>query len=104
MLRIKKNDIVKVLAGKDKGKTGKVITVIADKNRVIVQGINFNKKHAKKRRQDQQGGIIQKEGPLDMSNVAVMCKKCNLATKIGVDILQDGSKIRFCKKCKETIE
>jgi len=103
MLHIKKNDMVKVLAGRDKGKTGKILRVYPDKGRAIVQGANFTKKHARRTRQDDQGGIIHRESAVDMSNLAVVCKGCNRPTRVGVDILNDGSKVRFCKKCKEVL-
>ncbi|MGB3057937.1 MAG: 50S ribosomal protein L24, partial [Candidatus Omnitrophota bacterium] len=77
MLHIKKNDAVKVLSGKDKGKTGKVLKVYPAKQRAIVQGVNFTKKHARKTRQDEQGGIIHREAPLRISNLSVICKGCN---------------------------
>lgn len=103
MLHIKKNDMVKVLAGKDKGKTGKVLRVYPTINRAIVQGVNFTKKHTKRTRQDEQGGIIQRESPIHMSNLAVICKGCNRPVRVGMDILSDGSKVRYCKKCKEVL-
>lgn len=103
MLHLKKNDTVKVLAGKDRGKTGKVLRVNLVRNRAIVQGINFTKKHAKRSRQDEKGGIIQKESSIDISNIMVVCKGCNRSTRIGIDVLTDGSRVRYCKKCKEVL-
>ena len=103
MFHIKKNDTVKVIAGKDKGKTGKVLKLDRDGNRAIVQGANFTKKHKRRTRQDDQGGIIEREASINMSNLAVMCKGCNRQTRIGVDVLKDGSKVRYCKKCKEVL-
>ncbi|MDP8258874.1 MAG: 50S ribosomal protein L24 [Candidatus Aadella gelida] len=103
MLHIKKNDSVKVLSGKDKGKTGKVLKVYPDRERVIVQGINFSKKHTKRTSQNEQGGIIQREASLDISNLAVVCKGCNQPSRVGIDILKDGSKVRYCRKCKEVL-
>ncbi|MFH1837384.1 MAG: 50S ribosomal protein L24 [Candidatus Omnitrophota bacterium] len=102
-MRIKKNDTVKVLAGKDKGKTGKVLKIYPDVGRAIIQGVNFTKKHAKKTRQDAEGGIIQREASLDVSNLSVMCKGCNQTSRVGIDILKDGSKVRYCRKCKEVL-
>ncbi|MBL7156881.1 MAG: 50S ribosomal protein L24 [Candidatus Omnitrophica bacterium] len=101
MSDITKNDMVSVLAGKDKGKTGKVLFVIPRRQRAIVEGINFVKKHAKRTREDQKGGIVQKEASIHLSNLAIFCKGCNGPTKTGVDILKDGTKTRFCKRCKE---
>ena len=103
MLHIKKNDAVKVLAGKDKGKTGKVLKVFPVANRAIVQGINFTKKHTRRTRQNEQGGIVHREAPVHISNLAVVCKGCSRVTRVGVDVLKDGSKVRYCKKCKEVL-
>ena len=103
MLHIKKNDMVKVLAGKDKGKSGKVLKVYPVGKKAIVQGVNFTKKHARKTKQDEQGGIIQREAPLNISNIIVVCKGCNRPTRVGIDILGDGSKVRFCRKCREVL-
>jgi large subunit ribosomal protein L24 len=103
MLSIRKNDTVKVLAGKDRGKSGKVLKVFPSENRAIVQGVNFVKKHMKQRRQDQQGGLIQQESPIQISNLIIVCKRCNQTTKIGVDILGDGTRVRHCKKCNEVL-
>ncbi|MDD4956094.1 MAG: 50S ribosomal protein L24 [Candidatus Omnitrophica bacterium] len=103
MSRIKKNDMVKVIAGKDKGKSGKVLRVIPADSKVIVQGVNFVKKHAKRTRQDDKGGIIHKEAPVNMSNLMVICKGCNSVTRVGADMLKDGSKVRYCKNCKEVL-
>ncbi|MFC1509874.1 50S ribosomal protein L24 [Candidatus Omnitrophota bacterium] len=103
MARIKKNDTVKILTGKDKGKSGKILFVFPEKNRALVQGLNLVKKHARKTREDQQGGVIQKESPVNVSNLMVVCQKCNKPTKVGFSSLSDGTKTRICKKCKELI-
>ena len=103
MDKIKKNDIVYVLAGRDSGKTGKVFMVMPKRGRALVEGINYVKKHARKTKQDQQGGIIQKESSIHLSNLALFCKSCNRAARIGINVLADGTKARFCKKCKEVI-
>ena len=103
MAKIKKNDTVKMAAGRDKGKTGKVITVFPGTNRALVQGLNMVKKHARRTREDQQGGIIQKESPVDVSNLMVVCQKCGKPTRVGFSLLSDGTKTRICKKCKEII-
>lgn len=103
MFHIKKNDMVKILSGKDKGKTGKVLRVYPATSRAIVQGVNFSKKHTKKSSQDQQGGIIEREAPLNLSNISIVCKGCNRPTRVGIDILSDNSKVRYCKKCKEVL-
>ena len=101
MAKIKKNDTVLILAGRDKGKTGKVLALFPDKYRAIVEGVNFVKKHTRRTRDDQKGGIVQKEATIHLSNLALFCKGCNRATRVGFDLLKDGTKTRFCKRCKE---
>ena len=91
------------LAGKDRGKTGKVLRVFPQKQTVIVEGVNFVKKCMRKTRQDQQGGIVQRENPMRISNLAIYCKSCNRPARVGLSILSDGTKSRFCRKCKEMI-
>jgi large subunit ribosomal protein L24 len=103
MVGITRNQIVKVLAGKDRGKTGKVLKIFPKEKRLLVEGINFIKKHTRQTKQDTKGGIIQKESPIQISNVMLICKKCNKPTRIGMRIMNDGSKVRVCKKCKEII-
>ena len=103
MARIKKGDTVEVIAGKDKGKRGKVIRVYPSKNRVLVQGVNIAKRHMRQRRQDVPGGIIEMETPLHISNVMPVCNRCGRGVRVGFKILEDGSKIRICRKCGETI-
>jgi large subunit ribosomal protein L24 len=104
MSKIKKNDIVKILAGRDSGKTGKVLTVFPKKLKALVQGINMVKKHSRGKSSDQQqGGIIHKESSVDISNLMMICQKCSKATRIGFNKLSDGTKVRICKKCKEII-
>jgi len=104
MAKIKKNDNVAVIAGKDKGKKGKVLFVFPDKDRVLVEGINFVKKHMRKTQQDQQGGVAQKEMPIHISNLMLVCKRCNKPVRIKFTYLNDGSKTRNCKVCGEPIE
>lgn len=101
MPKIKKNDMVITLAGKDKGKTGKVLTVFPGRDRAIVEGVNFVKKHQRRAREEDKGGIIQRESSIHLSNLAIFCKGCNRPTKVGFDVLKDGTKTRFCKRCKE---
>jgi len=103
MLRIRKDDKVIVLTGKDKGKTGKVLRVYPKANRVLVEKINMVKKSRRKTQQDQQGGIIELESPLHLSNVMLVDRKTNKPTRIGVSILKDGSKVRLSKKSQEAI-
>lgn len=103
MNKIRKNDTVYVLAGKDKGKSGRVFRVSPDKGRALVEGINYIKKHARKSQDNPQGGIIQKESPIHLSNIALFCKTCNKPARVGSSSLADGTKTRFCKRCKEVI-
>ncbi len=103
MLKIRKNDKVKVLSGKDKGKTGKVLRIDPSRDSAIVEGVNFVTKHARKTRQEDKGGIQHKESPLSVSKLQVICKGCNRPVRVGFDVLKDGSKVRFCKKCNEVL-
>ena len=103
MHKIKKNDMVHVLGGKDKGKTGRVFRVYPSNGRALVEGINYVKKHARKSQANPQGGIVQKESPIHISSLALLCKTCNKPARIGINILADGTKSRFCKRCKEVI-
>ena len=99
--KIRKDDMVEIIAGKDKGKRGNVIRIIRDKDRVIVSGANLVKKAMKKRSQQDQGGIAEIEAPLHISNVAIVCKKCG-PTRIGYK-LDGNKKIRVCRKCGDTL-
>ena len=101
MFRIRKDDIVEVISGKDKGKKGKVITCFPKNNRVLVEGVNFVKKCMRRTQQDQKGGIAEKEASLHASNVMAVCKRCNKPVRVGVSFLKDGSKARICRMCKE---
>ena len=103
MSRIRKGDTVAVLAGKSRGKIGKVLKVFPKDGYAIVEGVNFIKKHTRRRRDDQQGGIIQMEGPIHLSNLVISCKGCKKPVRIGFTKLADGTKSRLCKKCKEMI-
>ncbi len=103
-LKVRRDDTVQVLAGKDKGKRGKVREVRPDERRVVVADVNVVKKHMKPgRSQARQAGIIDLEAPLATSNVALVCTKCDRPTRVGVRFLNDGSKARVCKKCGEII-
>ena len=105
MDKILKNDMVQVMTGNDQGKKGKVLTVLPQKGKVIVEGVNFIKRHTKPNPQaQQQGGILEKEAPLDASSVMVVCDKCNLPTRAGIKILENKKRTRYCKKCGEVIE
>jgi large subunit ribosomal protein L24 len=101
-MKIKKDDTVLVIAGKDKGKTGKVRRTSVENNKVTVEGINRIKRHLKKGRA-RQAGIVEIEAPLQASNLMVICNRCSKPTRVGYRILADGEKARFCKQCGEII-
>jgi large subunit ribosomal protein L24 len=103
-LEIRKNDSVMVIAGKERGKTGKVLRVLPDDDAVIIERINIVKRHTKPRGPQQPGGIVEKEASVDASNVMIMCDKCNAPVRIGQKILADGSKIRICRRCNEALD
>ena len=100
----KKNDTVMVIAGKEKGKSGKVLRILSKKDRAVVEKVNFIKRHTRPGAHSRQGGIIEKENPIHVSNLMVVCGKCTDATRTGTRILEDGSRVRYCKKCNEIIE
>ena len=102
-LHVKKNDTVVVISGKDKSKSGKVVSIVPKKDGVIVEGINVVKRHTKPRGSEQ-GGIIEKEAPLHISNVALLCGKCNKPVRTRVNVLEDGTKARCCVKCGESFD
>jgi large subunit ribosomal protein L24 len=101
---VKTDDQVEVVAGRDKGRVGKVLRVYRSKNKAVVEKINMVKRHTKPNQSNQQGGIIEKESLVDVSNLMVICPKCSKTSRIGRKIMDDGSKIRFCKKCGEPVE
>jgi large subunit ribosomal protein L24 len=103
-VEIRKNDSVMVIAGKERGKTGKVLRVVPDEDAVIIERINIVKRHTKPRGPQQPGGIVEKEASIDASNVMIMCDKCNAPVRIGQKILADGSKIRICRRCNEALD
>lgn len=102
-MKIKKNDQVKVMAGKDKGKTGKVLSAFPSQDKILVEGVNFVKRHSRKSQQNPQGGIIQKEAPIHISNLQILCPRCNKPTRTGASVLSDGTKSRYCKQCQEIL-
>ena len=101
---IKKNDKVMVVAGKEKGKTGKVLRILPKKDRAVVEKVNFIKRHMRPGAHSRQGGIVEKENPINISNLMVVCGKCTDPTRLGRKVLEDGSRVRYCKKCDEIIE
>ena len=103
MQKIKKSDMVYVLAGRDKGKSGRVFKVYPSEGRALVEGINYVKKHARKSQANPQGGIVQKESPIHLSNLSLLCKTCNKPARVAINILADGTRSRYCKRCKEVI-
>ena len=103
-LGIKKNDTVEVIAGREKGKRGRVLSVYPQKDRLLIEKINIIKRHMKPSRKQTQGGIIEKEASIHMSNVMLICPKCNKPTRVGNSVLQDGRKLRMCKKCGEVVD
>jgi len=103
MSLIKKKDVVAVIAGKDRGKKGKVIFVFPKKERVLVEGINVARKHMRKTREGQQGGIISIEKPLYLSKVQYFCNRCNRPVRLGMKEASDGSRVRICRRCKEEL-
>jgi large subunit ribosomal protein L24 len=103
-LRIKKGDTALVITGKNKGKSGRVLSVLSSEGKVVIEGANIVKKHMKPSKKYTQGGIIEKEAPIHISNVMLLCPKCNKPTRIGNMVLDDGRKTRVCKKCKEGID
>lgn len=102
--QIKKDDKVKVITGKDKGKVGKVLKVNHKKNRLLVENINIVKRHTKPNAQNRQGGILESEAPIHWSNVMLMCNKCIEPVRVKHKVLDDGKTVRVCSKCKEIID
>ena len=103
-MKIRKNDTVLVIAGKDKGKTGKVRFAYPKKERVVVEGINFIKRHTRAKGTVRQAGIIQLEAPVHMSNVRLLCSRCNHPTQVNLRSLEGGKRVRVCRSCHEVID
>lgn len=107
-MRIKKGDNVLVISGDDRGKMGKVLKVLKEKNRAIVEGVNFIKRHTRPSTKNPKGGILEKEGSIALSNIMLYCSKCSSATKVSYKVLKGESgerldKVRICRKCGEVI-
>jgi large subunit ribosomal protein L24 len=100
---VKKNDTVMVMAGKSKGKTGKVLRINRKTDRIIVEKVNMIKRHVKPS-QKTKGGIMEREGAIHVSNVMIYCDKCAKAVRVGTKVLEDGKKARYCKKCNEVLD
>jgi len=102
---VRKNDNVVVTAGKDRGKRGRVLKVVPDKNRVVVEGVNFIKRHTKPNPgRNVKGGIVEREASLHASNVQIVCPECGAATRIGRRMLGDGRRVRICRKCDGVVD
>lgn len=103
-MQIRKNDSVMVIAGKERGKTGKVLRILPDREAVIIERLNLVKRHTKPRGPQQAGGIVEKEAAIHASNLMIMCDKCNAPVRIGRRRLADGQKIRICRRCQEALD
>lgn len=96
---VRKEDTVMVVAGRERGKTGKVIKVVPKKSRVFIERVNLVKRHSKPRSAQQPGGIVEKEASIHVSNVMIMCDTCNAPVRVGHKVLEDGEKVRVCRRC-----
>jgi large subunit ribosomal protein L24 len=102
---LRKNDNVVVIAGRDRGKRGRVLRVVPDKGRVVVEGVNFIKRHTRPNPQKNvKGGIVEREAPLAVSNVQLVCPECSTPTRVGKKVLDDGRRVRMCRKCKGVVD
>ena len=103
-MKLKKGDKIEVLAGKYRGKQGKILKSFPEDGRVIVEGINLIKKHARPTQENPQGGIVTREAPIDVSNVALVCESCNRAIRVGYRVDTEGRKRRVCRKCGSDLD
>lgn len=103
-MKIRKNDTVLVIAGKDRGKKGKVRSAYPKNERILVEGVNFIKRHSRATGTTRQAGIIEQEAPIHMSNVMLLCDKCNQPARVGFRFLEDGRKVRLCRSCGEVVD
>jgi large subunit ribosomal protein L24 len=102
-MKIRKNDVVQVISGAQKGKTGKVLDVDRDKDRILIEGVNFIWKHLRRSQQHPHGARIQKEASIHVSNVMLVCPSCSKPAKLGIKRLEDGDRARICKKCRQAV-
>lgn len=102
-MKVVKNDTVLVISGNYRGKKGKVLKVFPKNRRVIVEGVNFIKRHTRPTQKNQQGGIVEKEAPIHVSNLMVVCPKCDTPTRLGRKVLENGNRIRICGRCGEML-
>ena len=103
-IHVRRGDLVGVISGRERGKRGKVLRVLTDKNRVVVEHVNMVKKHQRPTQKLRQGGIIEREGPLALSNVLPICGRCDKPSRMGTTVLGDGRKVRICRRCNEPID
>tara|TARA_B100001750_G_scaffold200027_1_gene174023 strand:+ start:9120 stop:9431 length:312 start_codon:yes stop_codon:yes gene_type:complete len=103
-MSIKREDTVQILAGKDKGKRGKVQAILKKDGLILVEGVNMIKKHTRQRQNVRQAGIVEKEAPLNISNVVIVCNNCDKPVRIGKKFLEDQRKVRICSSCQEVID
>ena len=103
-VHVRRGDTVAVIAGKERGKRGKVLRVLTADGRVLIEHVNMIKKHQRPTQKLRQGGIIEREGPLALSNVLVVCSRCDKPARTGIKILADGRKVRTCRRCGESID
>jgi large subunit ribosomal protein L24 len=103
-VKIRKNDTVTVISGRDRGKKGRVLQVIPDQGRVLVEAVNYHKVHQRRSQANPKGGIVQMEGAFSISNVMLICPRCGKPTRVAYTFLTDGTKQRTCKKCREILE
>jgi large subunit ribosomal protein L24 len=103
-MKIRKDDTVVIIAGKDRGKSGKVRLALPREDKVVVEGLNMIKRHSRARRAARQAGIIELEAPIHLSNVMLLCNKCGKRTRVGFRLLADGKRARICNSCQEVID
>jgi large subunit ribosomal protein L24 len=103
-VHVRRGDTVAVISGRERGKRGKVLRVLPDKGRVLIEHVNMIKKHQRPTQKLRQGGIIEREGPLALSNVLLVCSRCDKPSRTGIKVLADGRKVRVCKRCGEPVD
>ena len=102
--KLKKGDTVIVITGRERGKTGKILSLNVGESRVVVEKLNMIKRHTKHSQKVRQGGILEREAPMDLSNVMLLCGNCQKPVRVGIKMLADGQRVRICKQCKQVIE
>jgi len=104
LARIKKDDTVVVIAGRERGKTGKILRVLSPEGRAVVERLNVVKRHLKSRGPQNLGGIVEKEAPIALSNLMPLCERCNAPVRVGSRLLEDGRRVRVCRRCGEVFD